>query len=372
MLLALGKISLKVFSYFSNVVYAGFKLLPTKHKLVFISRQSSAITLDFQLLSQELVKQDPTIKIVYLTKRIENRHLAFFWFQLIAFPKQFYHLATSQICVVDGYNLFVSILKHKPTLKVIQIWHALGAVKKFGLQVPAHNLTDQLAQSLKLNQGYSQLIVSGEASIPIFSEAFNQPVKQIQIIGLPRIDYLLSSRSANQTKVYARYPQLKKKRVILYAPTFRNQVDHQVVEVIKKLSQLEINLIIKLHPKMTVELNNDLVYTCPEFSTLELLAISDDVITDYSALAWEAALLNKRLWFYVYDYLTYQNNPGLNLDLMEYFPKSTFFDLTDLVQALYNSTYDFTYVTKFLNEYITNQTGNVTKKLANYILKGDN
>lgn len=372
MLLTLGKISLKVFSFFSNIVYAGFKLLPTQHKLVFISRQSNEVSLDFQLLSQELIKQDPTIKIVYLIKRIENQRLAFFWFQLIAFPQQFYHLATSQICVVDGYNLFVSILKHKPTLKVIQIWHALGAVKKFGLQVPAHNLTDQLAQSLKLKQGYSQLIVAGEASLPIFSEAFNQPLNQIQVIGLPRIDYLLNSIKANQTKVYARYPQLKEKRVILYAPTFRDQVDYQVVEVIKKLSQLEINLIIKLHPKMTVELNNDLVYTCSEFSTLELLAISDDVITDYSALAWEAALLNKRLWFYVYDYLTYQKNPGLNLDLMEYFPKSTFVDLADLVQAINKSTYDLTYVNEFLNEYITNQSGNVTKQLVNFILQGGN
>lgn len=371
-MLSIGKIGLDILIWCFNLIYYPFKLLPTQHKLVFISRQSNAISLDFQLLSQELVKQDPTIKMVYLTKRIENQRLTFLWYQLLALPQQFYHLATSQICVVDGYNLFVSVLKHKPTLKVIQIWHALGAVKKFGLQVPAHNLTDQLAQSLKLKQGYHQLIVSGEANITIFSEAFNQSVKQVKVIGLPRIDYLLSSSKANQTKIYARYPQLKEKRVILYAPTFRNQADYQVVEVIKKLSQLDINLIIKLHPKMKMEISDDLVYTCSEFTTLELLAISDDVITDYSALAWEAALLNKRLWFYVYDYLSYQNTPGLNLDLMEYFPKSTFIDLADLVQALNNSTYDLTYVNKFLNEYITNQTGNVTKQLANYILQGEN
>ena len=46
-----------------------------------------------------------------------------------------YYLATSKVCVLDGYCIPASILKHKKKLKIIQIWHASGAIKKFGYQI---------------------------------------------------------------------------------------------------------------------------------------------------------------------------------------------------------------------------------------------
>ena len=36
--------------------------------------------------------------------------------------------------IVDGYNIPVSVLKHKKNTTVIQMWHALAAIKKFGYQ----------------------------------------------------------------------------------------------------------------------------------------------------------------------------------------------------------------------------------------------
>jgi CDP-ribitol ribitolphosphotransferase len=48
--------------------------------------------------------------------------------------KAMYYLATSKVCVTESYCVPISILKHKKELKVIQIWHSSGAVKKFGYQ----------------------------------------------------------------------------------------------------------------------------------------------------------------------------------------------------------------------------------------------
>ena len=43
-------------------------------------------------------------------------------------------LATAEVCIVDGYCIPVSVLHHRKELRVVQVWHALGAIKKFGRQ----------------------------------------------------------------------------------------------------------------------------------------------------------------------------------------------------------------------------------------------
>lgn len=48
-----------------------------------------------------------------------------------------YYLATSKVAILDTYSITVSCLKHKKSLKVIQMWHALGALKNSGFKVSA-------------------------------------------------------------------------------------------------------------------------------------------------------------------------------------------------------------------------------------------
>ena len=48
---------------------------------------------------------------------------------------QMYHIATSKVVVLDGYCIAASVLNHKPDTKIVQMWHALGTIKKFGYQV---------------------------------------------------------------------------------------------------------------------------------------------------------------------------------------------------------------------------------------------
>ena len=49
--------------------------------------------------------------------------------------RQMYHAATSEIVVLDTYCIIISLLKQRKSLKVIQMWHALGAMKKFGYSI---------------------------------------------------------------------------------------------------------------------------------------------------------------------------------------------------------------------------------------------
>ena len=49
--------------------------------------------------------------------------------------KQMYHIATSRVVILDSYCIVISILKHKKKLTIIQMWHAMGAFKKFGYSI---------------------------------------------------------------------------------------------------------------------------------------------------------------------------------------------------------------------------------------------
>ena len=125
-------VSLAKFSL--RVVYFFIKIFPTRNKVVFLSRQSDKPSIDFNLLSKELKKQNKNVKIVMLTKRIGKgicgklEYAFHMWIQM-------YHVATSKVAIIDGYQIVISVLKHKKKLKVIQIWHALGSLKKFGYSI---------------------------------------------------------------------------------------------------------------------------------------------------------------------------------------------------------------------------------------------
>ena len=49
-------------------------------------------------------------------------------------------------------------------------------------------------------------------------------------------------------------------------------------------------------------------------ATIDALAVADYVVTDYSAVAFEALLASKKTYFYVPDIEEYRISPGLNVD----------------------------------------------------------
>ena len=80
------------------------------------------------------------------------------------------------------------------------------------------------------------------------------------------------------------------------------------------------NLVVKLHPLSKTVINDNRIIFDNSFSTLDMAVVSDYVITDYSAIAIEAAVLDVKLLYYVYDYEKYKSDNGLNIDLFEDMP----------------------------------------------------
>lgn len=363
---------IKVYFFFLNILYAILKLFPVQRKKIFfLSRQTDNPSIDYRMLIKELEKKYPAAHLVVITKRVEKSLKDFVTKNFFIIFKQMYHLATCSVCVVDGYNIAVSALKHKKSLTIIQLWHSLGAVKKFGRQTLTTEKQRKFAKAMRIHKNYSYIIAGAPAIIPYFAEAFGYPEDRFLPYGLPRIDYLLKNEEKNKKRIYGTYPQLKKKKVVLYAPTFReNNHEYKINELVQAFDSEKYTVVLKLHPNISSELKiSDAAFLCDEFSSMQLTAVADYVITDYSAASIEAAIANKPVFLYVYDYDEYSISPGLNTDLYAEFPEYTFCDARALFKKLDAQDYNMDTVKKHREKYVADTNGTVTENLAAFIIK---
>lgn len=358
-----------------KVIYFFIKLFTKqKCKVTMLSRQANEMNLDFRLIKDELEKSnsfDDKITIQVLCKKIPKscwgriRHC----FYIV---KCMYHIATSKVCIVDGYNIPISVLKHKKGTEIIQIWHAMGAIKKFGYQCldKKEGTSSTVAKIMKMHANYSCITCTSNATREIYSEAFNTDIQKIKVLGMPRIDYILGKNNKIQDKIeklLKAYPMLGKKKNILYVPTFRRRETIDIGKLIEAVDKEKFNLIIRLHPLDHTKISKENEVS-DKYSTYDLLKIADFVITDYSAVAFEAATLNKPIFFYIFDIQKYEGKRGLNIDLFEEMKNCTSTDIKEIMKIITEESYDYEELEKFRNKYVETTDINNSKRISDYII----
>ncbi len=366
-------IAIKIFTTLLNIVYLPFKLLKTKNKIVMISRQSNNINDDFKLLGRELEKSG--FKVTYLCRTLDGGinstilDKISYGFHIFT---QLYHLATSKACVLDSYCIAVSVLKHKKSLTVFQIWHSIGSLKKFGWQIndKAEGSDPAVSKSMKQHKNYDVVYCAGEAYTDVLSEGFNIPFSKLRIFTLPRVDLLSDKDYINKTseEIFKKHPALKEKENVIYAPTFRKDestFEENILKLINAFDFNKYNLVIKLHPLSKTKVTDSRVITDSSFSTFQMITIADKFISDYSCVVYEAGIKNIPLYFYCYDIDTYKDVRSFAIDYND-LPGVKTKDANELVKSL-DDPYDFDYLKAYISKYIEN-THNCAKYMADDIV----
>lgn len=357
-----------------KIIFCFFKLLKTQNKVTFMSRQTNTRNIDFEMIIEEINKRDNSIKIVVLNKRLEKGIKEKISYGFYMF-KQMYHLATSKVIILDSYAILVSILKQKKGTKVIQIWHALGSLKKFGYSIlgKKEGRNAKTAEIMDMHKNNDYIITSSEISKKYFMEAFGADEKQMLILGLPRIDFLQSKEQESiiKEKFYEIYPEINnQKENILYVPTDRKNKKINLNKVIKSVDYTKYNLIIKTHSgKEIICINKKRIEKGIYFLGLELLHIADYIITDYSAICYETTLVNKPIYFYTYDYEEYMKNRGVYIDFKKEMPGLISKNIKAIMNDIENNKWFPDKVEKFANKYIENRNINITEKMVDIIFK---
>ena len=362
--ISIGKILL-------NIVYFFIKLFPVKNKVTMLSRQSDKINIDFELIEKEILKRTDRVQIKILCKIIRKDMKSRFLYCFYIL-KCMYHIATSKVCILDGYSIPISILKHKKGLKIIQIWHASGAIKKFGYQAlnKKEGRGDGVAKRMDMHKNYTHVLAPSKATGRFFAEAFGVGKDKIVINALPRIDYLLEDNFTEQKikQFYKEYPKYKYKKIILYVPTFRKDKENNAQELIKNIKNSKYQLIVKPHPLDKTKINSRYKVN-QKYNTYDLLKIADYIITDYSAVAFEACVLEKPLYFYVYDINEYEKTRGLNIKLFDEMSNCTSTSIKEIINSIENNNYDFNELNKFKTKYMGKDHHNNTDKLVDFIFE---
>lgn len=358
-----------------KIIYAFIKIFPTENKITFISRQSNKPSVDIKLLSEALKKSLPNYKIVVLSKKIDDGLInkICYCFHII---KQMYHIATSKIVILDSYCISISVLNHKKNLKVIQMWHAIGLLKKAGYSIvnKTEGRKQTLAKTLKMHNNYDYILVSSDNLRKPFQKVFNCSNSQLITLPLPRVDLLKNKKyhENNCIKIFEEYPIMKDKKNILYVPTFRKNEDcHQnkIYELISNVNFEEYNLIIKLHPLSKIKIENNNVINDNKFSSIEMISACDFVISDYSTIIYEAAIAKKPLFFYAFDKDNYKGNRGFFINYEKEMPGLISGDSKEIITAIENQNFNLRKVNQFLNKYVDMKFKSCTDEIVKFIRK---
>jgi len=350
-----------------RMIYAPMKrLVKTQKKIVYLSRQSNEPSLDMQLLSKKIQQRNPEYDQVFRLKMLDPGlpSMIGYFFWILGDMVQ---LAGATVAICDTYSIPVSCLHHKDSLQVVQMWHAMGAVKKFGLQSlgKEDGRDARISQTMKMHQNYDYVLAPSEAMGSFYEEAFGVIKEKIVLKTLPRVDYMLQGKDKSE-EFYALNPGLRDKKMVLYLPTFREEEEEIAGSLTDAVGKNpDLHLLLSFHPLSETGEKMASGYT-GDFLSYDLMKLADVIITDYSACVFEASLTGAPVYFYVPDYEAYQKKRGLNIDLKEELPDYVFEDAGVLTEAIGSGIYDPKDLQKFQTKYI-HDTRDCTRKLADFI-----
>lgn len=361
LLLAIAKLGLRL-------LYLLFKPFPIRNKVVMLSRESDTEPIDFRLIREELARISPETRVVEFCRKQTKRTNPITYCAFLL--RSLYHIATAAVAVTDTYSIPLCVLKHKKGLTVFQIWHAVGAVKRFSYQCldrPGGH-TSRMARQMAMHRNYDYIFCTSRATRKIYAEAFDTAEEKILPIGMPRVDYIRRPDPDLRERYLRRYPQLRGKQIVLYLPTFRDGLDRGVQALVEAAEAYRdtVALLVKPHPLSRFPLPEE-NRTGAGWSTYDLMKVCDAVITDYSASSLEASLLHKPVYFYLFDKEDYVSQQGLNIDPEEELPLASFRDAAQLMRSISLDGYEYEALEAFCGRYIETADENNTEAVTAFI-----
>lgn len=262
--------------------------------------------------------------------------------------------------------------KNKNTI-YINTWHG-SAIKKMGKDTPNSIFRFRTSK-------YDVMYAQSKYDIDIFSNAFELPRERFALVGLPRNDELFYVKQSeiNQIKRELNIP--KSKKVILYAPTFREYSRDKNGCIIappiniekwkEKLSDQYI-VLFRAHYEVNNVLgiqNDDFIYNMSDYENLnKLMKISDILISDYSSIMFDYSILKRPIYSYAYDYEEYLEKRGIYINIKEELPNGICMQEDELLEKIVDCDFEKekTKTEVFFEKYIETN-GNASKYIDNII-----
>ncbi|CAD2078584.1 CDP-glycerol glycerophosphotransferase family protein [Jeotgalicoccus coquinae] len=360
-----------------------FRLMPLQEKTVMLASfgdniEYVAAEVKKQTSSKIIILKEPGCRKTF-ESTVPDRILEFTPRNAVSFLKGLYHLATAKYLFVDNYHVVLAACNFRTPVKCIQLWHANGAVKYFGCRDKTIKNRPASAHRRfkKVYSRFHYIAVSSDEMAYIFKEAFGAGPERIIKSGVPRTDFFYHPDAVDTAaaEIHAALPELESKKILLYAPTFRDdEYDvtkiHLDIDTMKKQLSADYHLLLKLHPavKLTGFENDEFVTDVSgDFDINPLLLAADILITDYSSIPFEFSILKKPMIFFPYDLNEYEKSRGLWFNYQSYMPGPVAFSTKEIINILKNNNFDMERIEAFNNQWNKYSSGNSAAHLVKII-----
>lgn len=330
-----------LYSFYALIFNISRALFPLKkNRVAFISMHNENFN-DSLGCIYEKIRDDGQYETVLITRRDLSLSSPIALFSFFFIKSRL--LATAEYVFLNDNFMPMGRLNFRKEAVITQLWHAEGAFKKFGMDIPQ---PESIRKNEKAGNGkLTYVVCSSEGVRDIYSSAFDIPRERVLALGAPRADFLFNEKNKERARknVLAAHPSLEGRRVVLYAPTFRDKAERNedILKVFdtEKFTELlgeEYALAARLHPQIRPE-NGEIkgaVDLTDYPDVRELVLFCDILITDYSSICMDFSLLGKKTVFFAYDLEEYIAERDFYFDYESYVPGETVRTLEECAESV--------------------------------------
>ena len=301
--------------------------------------------------------------------------------------KRMIHLARAKYIVLEDFHKDTADIKVRRGQELCQLWHAAGAYKKFAWS----RLEGR--ENISIHPGYkkyTKAIVSSEEIRPVYADAFHISTDKVAATGIPRTDIFFDKEYARilRERYEEKYPVLKGKKIVLFAPTYRGSNILKASYPFQKVDPEMLHealgdgyvFVYKWHPAVYSFLSSkkknafDLsasgdyaIDLTQERDINEWLIICDLMITDYSSVIFEFALTGKPIIYYWFDINDNYLGRGTYFEMDEYVYGKVAYDEEQLIDAIRSPELHPEKREIFMTRFMAACDGNSTEKTIDWI-----
>ena len=388
----------QIFALITSLYKMIYKYIKIDNKtIMFISYHGKGYLCNPKYIHQELLKDDrfQDYKFIFPLK---DKNEVIEGAKVIKYRgiKYFYYLAKSKFWIVNCKLPSYCIKKDEQVY--IQTWHGTP-LKRLAHDIETKDditfyrskmSRDEMTKSYDVDVAkYNYLISPNEYSSEIFESCFKIDKEKIKEYGYPRNDYLVNITNEEIDKLKRKYNIPIDKKVILYAPTWRDNKFNEKgyiyelkVDFNKWKDMLgdEYVVIFKPHYLISnkfkdIKLDNFLFSFDENVDINELYVMSNLLITDYSSVFFDYAILNRPILFYMYDLEEYRDElRGFYLDINKELPGKITIDEDELLSVIKNENYKEydEKLKEFRKTYNSLEDGKASQRVINNLILSQN
>lgn len=281
----------------------------------------------------------------------------------------------ADVVLCDNYFAFLAGIQFSNRTAVVQLWHAAGAAKSFGLEAnyaKAQSNADKERYQAVYNR-FTHYVIGSKKMKTIFENSYHAKKAEFLPFGYLPTDIYFDSELKRQNKkqFIARFGT---KKTLLYAPTYRESYETPLLDFTSLRQKLgtKWQLLAQAHPhdkvlQAKLAAHEDVITSYDSLSLPALLQNVDCLISDYSSVPFEYALANPggKLLYYCPDFNQYNETVGLQQNFGESLQKAIVIKETELVDRILD--YPYKNLVDFNNMWNTYNTGNAHKQLIGWI-----